>query len=45
MVTLMTCIMFLPFTFGRREFYEGGPRVRRGPMEWSTIAESLRNAG
>jgi hypothetical protein len=23
--------------------YEGGPRVRRPPMKWSTVAENLRN--
>jgi hypothetical protein len=28
---------------GCGEFYEGGPRVGRPPVKWSTIAESLRN--
>jgi hypothetical protein len=42
MVTL-TAGVFLLFTSGRGEFYEGGPRVRRPLMKWSAIAESLRN--
>jgi hypothetical protein len=43
MVTLTTGIVFLLFTFGSGEFYERGPRVRRPPMRWSAIAESLKN--
>jgi hypothetical protein len=31
------------YVFGGGKFYEGGPRVLRLPMKWSTIAESLRN--
>jgi hypothetical protein len=42
MVTLTTSIMFLLFTFGCGEFYECGSRVRRPPIRWSAIAESLR---
>jgi hypothetical protein len=33
----------LAYTFGCGEFYEGGPRVRRPPVKWLAIAESLRN--
>jgi hypothetical protein len=43
MVTLTTGMTFLLFTFGCGEFYEGGQTVRRPPMRWSAIVESLRN--
>jgi hypothetical protein len=46
MVTLNTGIIFFysrACTFECGTFYEGGPRVRRPPMKWSTIVESLRN--
>jgi hypothetical protein len=45
MVTLTTGIMFLLFTFGCGEFYEGGASVRRPPIGWSAIAEGLRGTG
>jgi hypothetical protein len=46
MFTVTTGIIFLLFT--RKHIwvwaiYEGGPRVRRLPMKWSKIAESLSN--
>jgi hypothetical protein len=44
-VTLTAGIMFLLFfacTFGYGEVYEGGPRVRRPPVKWPAIAESVR---
>jgi hypothetical protein len=46
MVTFTTIIMFLIFNYMQfwvGEFYEGGSRVRRPRMKWSTIVESLRN--
>jgi hypothetical protein len=39
MFSLLSCMHF----WGGREFYEGGSSVRRPPMKWSDIAESLRN--
>jgi hypothetical protein len=47
-VTLITDTAFLlpnARTFGCREFYEGGPRVRRPPVKWSAIAKSLKSTG
>jgi hypothetical protein len=44
MVTLTTGIMFIVFTYMHFlvwGIYEGGPRVRRPPVKWSAISESL----
>jgi hypothetical protein len=46
MVTLTTGIIFLLFTcmyFGCGAFFEGGPWVRRPPMNEFAIDKSLRN--
>jgi hypothetical protein len=46
MVTLTIGIMFLLFScmyFGCSEFYDGGPRVCRPPINLPAIVESLRN--
>jgi hypothetical protein len=47
MVTLTTGMMLFLFkiacSLGCGEFYEGVQRVRRQPVKWSEIAESLRN--
>jgi hypothetical protein len=49
MINLTSGVMFLLFTCIHfcvcGEFDEGGPRVRWPPVNWSTIAESLRNTG